>query len=107
MSDKKAKKQTINGSPQDSEKRPRNKSVPQSKQTEKKSVSQKIEEEISNNNHYTKFSDKIFKEDLYLPKFIKEVESDPLYFKCLKCIDCKSKGPKSSPCKWVQCAYKF
>ena len=35
-------------------------------------------------NHYTKFSQKIFKGDEYLPQFIKEIASDSNYFQCIK-----------------------
>ena len=58
------------------------------KSTSTKEDKQKNSKETS---HYTKFSQKIFKGDEYLPQFIKEVALDSNYFKCMKCKDPKTK----------------
>ena len=51
-----------------------------------KSVSKDSDDETRTfNGHYTKFSKSIFKEDLYLPTFIKEVKDDEFSFECKKC----------------------
>ena len=56
-----------------------------------KSITSIRNKDQNQNNNYTKFSTKLFKESTYMPEFVKEIASDNTLCKCIKCPDSETK----------------
>ena len=66
-------------------------SQPNNSNNQKKLPKLPSRKEQSQNNNYTKFSSKVFRESTYMPQFIKEVPNNSTLCKCMKCQNPETK----------------